>query len=81
MEKCRRCLTDEMGELAYSTIQEYLTFIPPEKKTDDETYRQRLQICLECDDLVNGMCKKCGCFAEIRAAFARSYCPHERKRW
>ncbi|MFR1582110.1 MAG: hypothetical protein ACLST1_08830 [[Eubacterium] siraeum] len=27
------------------------------------------------------MCSKCGCFVEMRAAFAVSRCPHENKLW
>ena len=52
-----------------------------EKKADEALYKKRLEICTECDCLINGMCSKCGCFVEMRAAFAINRCPHEDKLW
>lgn len=81
MELCRKCLTEQLSEQAYRTVSEYISLIPSEKKTDDITYRERLKQCQSCDELINGMCRKCGCFAEIRAAYAVRHCPHEQRRW
>ena len=41
----------------------------------------RLNICKECDLLINGMCKLCGCFVEIRAAVKKNYCPNKNRYW
>ena len=36
---------------------------------------------MECDNLINGMCKICGCFVEMRAAVKKNYCPDIEKYW
>ncbi|MFR2155608.1 MAG: DUF6171 family protein [[Eubacterium] siraeum] len=51
------------------------------EKADEALYKKRLEICTECDCLINGMCSKCGCFVEMRAAYAINRCPHEDKLW
>lgn len=42
--------------------------LPEEKRADDDTYRHRLDICGSCESLGSGICGKCGCFVELRAA-------------
>ncbi|MCH5325008.1 MAG: hypothetical protein J1E39_07305 [Eubacterium sp.] len=81
MQQCRRCLTAQLSEEAFRTVSEYVSLIPKDKKTDDVSYHKRLEKCRACDELINGMCAKCGCFAEIRAAYAHRACPHEQPRW
>lgn len=50
---------------------------------DDVTYRKRLAECTSCDAIVDGiMCRKCGCFVELRALSALRSCPNpEGDRW
>ena len=48
---------------------------------EEEEYKKRLDICKECDNLINGMCKICGCFVEMRAAIKKNYCPNIEKHW
>ena len=50
-------------------------------KTPEEDYHMRLNTCMECDNLINGMCKLCGCFVEMRAAVKKNYCPNIDKKW
>ncbi len=78
---CKRCLTEKLSAEAYAAVKEYIALIPEEKRTDSAAYRERLDKCLGCDELINGMCAKCGCFVEIRAAYAFRQCPHETPRW
>ena len=59
-----------MSAEAFQNIKENIELIPDEKKADEALY------CL-----INGMCSKCGCFVEMRAAYAVSRCPHENKLW
>jgi len=54
--------------------------IPPEQRTDDAAYRARLASCKECDQLLSGVCMKCGCYVELRAAFAAQKCPNAKDR-
>ena len=78
---CKRCLTEQISAEAYNNIREYVSLIPSEKKADDMLYKCRLAKCQDCDCLINAMCRKCGCFVEIRAAYAHNRCPHEQRRW
>ncbi|OOM75150.1 DUF6171 family protein [Clostridium sp. BL-8] len=79
---CRRCLLDEIFEVnEYKNMQEYIRNIDKHIKTEDDEYKRRLNICRECDNLVNGMCKICGCFVEMRAAVKKNYCPGIRNKW
>lgn len=63
------------------SILEYIKEIPPEKRADESIYKARLQTCKECSELINGMCRKCGCYVELRAIKPEMYCPSEEKKW
>lgn len=63
------------------SILEYIKKIPEYRKTSDEEYSRRLNICRSCESLMNGICGKCGCFVELRAAKKEMYCPSEEKKW
>jgi len=79
---CRKCLLDEVfGKDEYKNMQEYIKNIDNQIKTKEHEYKRRLELCMECDNLINGMCKLCGCFVEMRAAVNNNYCPHGEKKW
>ena len=79
---CKRCLLREMDEETYfRDLHEYIMRIDDREKVDDAVYRQRLEICRQCDHLLSGMCLKCGCYVELRAAMKRSRCPKPRPAW
>lgn len=79
---CKRCLLKEMNaEEYFNTIQEYLEAIPVEEKASEDVYMQRLDSCKQCEGLINGMCKFCGCFVELRAAKLRQHCAGIAQRW
>ena len=44
-----------------------------------ETYKERLDICRECEHYFKptGNCKVCGCFMRIKASISVMYCPEE----
>jgi len=79
---CKKCLVRDFdqGEL-FRTMQEYIAHIDEEIKTSQQEYENRLQICTECDSLMNGMCGVCGCYVEMRAAVKSNYCPAVHKKW
>lgn len=82
MIQCKKCLLSEIDiEGYYKSILDYVKALPAEEKVSDEVYETRLSICKTCEDLVNGMCKKCGCFVELRAAKQFMNCPSEHKLW
>ncbi|MDY3745248.1 MAG: DUF6171 family protein [Lachnospiraceae bacterium] len=37
--------------------------------------------CRQCDRLLNGMCRICGCFVEMRAAIKVKSCPDVVPKW
>lgn len=78
---CRRCLTRELAgqEETYRTIREYIDNLDPDAKADEEVYEKRLEVCRECEMLLQGMCRSCGCYVELRAAMGKNSCP--RKKW
>lgn len=79
---CKRCLIREMAEEGHiQSIQQYVDRIDEHLKTTKEEYEYRLACCKECDQLLSGMCRVCGCFVEMRAAVARHSCPGVDKRW
>lgn len=79
---CKRCLLSEISdEDTKKTVRELIEAMPEDKKADDTLYRQRLSICKECSELINGMCGKCGCYVELRALQKIRHCPHENRKW
>ncbi len=81
MRVCRRCLTRELAgqEEIYQTIREYVDNLDSDIKADRELYEGRLEVCRECEMLLQGMCRSCGCYVELRAAVGKNVCP--RKKW
>lgn len=74
-ELCKRCLLKEAGEnKSYSAVEEYLKVLNNELKVSREVYEKRLEECRSCDSLISGMCLKCGCYVEIRAALRSKGC-------
>lgn len=80
---CKKCLLLEAGEeAAFRSTQDYLSTLDEDLLADEETCLARLDICKSCDNLIAGMCLKCGCYVEIRAALADKACPNaEKKMW
>ena len=39
-----------------------------------KNYKLRLEKCKKCDFLISGMCLKCGCYVEVRAALNDKHC-------
>ncbi len=78
---CKKCLLREMQGKAEDSenLQTYIENIDPDDKASAELYEERLNICKECEMLLEGMCRSCGCYVELRAAVAKNYCPH--KHW
>ena len=71
-----------MGEEAYKEmIKKHTDIIKEEDKSDDETYKARLDTCKECEKLNRGTCGACGCYVELRAARIRMGCPDVPDRW
>lgn len=79
---CYRCLLREMPEQEYfQSMYQYIEQLEEEIKTEKEEYETRLMICKQCNHLLNGMCRICGCFVEMRAIITKNYCPDIERKW
>ena len=74
---CRRCLLEEAarGDILAS-VREKVDKLPAADRCSEEEYRARLDACLGCGSLSAGLCLKCGCYVEFRAAVKRMKCPN-----
>ena len=74
---CKKCLTREMAESGeqFQNMWDYIDNLSADVKTTDPEYERRLSICKECEMLLAGMCRKCGCYVEMRAALKKNECP------
>ena len=80
MRVCKRCLGKmTLAEDAYDNMIAYIKGIDEQIKTNEQVYEIRLFTCRSCKSLINGMCKHCGCFVEMRAAITKNKCP--RNKW
>lgn len=81
--KCKKCLLLEAGESkSYQSVIDYLDNLDTKLKVTDKEYHSRLSKCKNCDNLIAGMCIKCGCYAELRAALKNKECPDfDNRKW
>lgn len=79
---CKQCLLKEIDEESYfENLYNYIDGLDEDIKTEEKEYNRRLLICKECKYLLNGMCRMCGCFVELRAAIHSNSCPNIDKKW
>ena len=79
---CRKCLLRDLTEKEYfRNMYVYISNLPEEDRTPEEEYERRLSKCRECDHLLNGMCRICGCFVEMRAAIVVRHCLDSTSEW
>lgn len=79
---CRKCLLRDLSEKEYfRNMYIYISNISEEDKVSDQEYERRLGKCRECMHLLNGMCRICGCFVEMRAVIAVRHCPDINSEW
>lgn len=77
---CKKCLLSELNDSDIKKeIMDMVGKIPDKDKVGADTYKSRLDVCRQCDDLIEGTCLKCGCYVELRAIMKRSKCPG--KKW
>lgn len=79
---CKRCLLADMaGDEHVAHIFEYINSLPDNIKASEDLRGERLSHCRNCDNLVNGMCKHCGCYVEVRTAKINQSCPNPVRKW
>lgn len=75
--QCKKCLLYEAGEkVTYNEIMNYIDTLNKNDLVSDSVYLQRISKCKECDFLISGMCRKCGCYVEVRARLKNANCPN-----
>lgn len=76
---CRKCLTRDMDRKEYfENLHTYIANLDEDLKVEEPLYEKRLSLCKECDLLLDGMCRACGCFVELRAAMKKNACPYDK---
>lgn len=79
---CRKCLPGQEGKEAfYENLSSYIQRMDEELKVNQQNYESRLAICSTCEKLMNGMCRLCGCFVELRAVQKVRKCPDIPAKW
>jgi hypothetical protein len=83
MAECKRCLLYEAAEEdTLKSIKERIDKLSEKERAPDDLYKKRLSECKKCDNLISGVCMKCGCYVEFRAAFKKNNCPNAKdRRW
>lgn len=83
VHQCKKCLLYEAGETkAYNTVKDYIENLDQSLKVCNDVYKSRLNECRQCDNLISGMCLKCGCYAEVRAVLKDKSCPDfDNQKW
>ena len=78
---CKKCLIKDIadGEEVFRNLYEYIENLDEDIKVSNQVYNERLNVCKQCDSLLAGMCRHCGCYVEMRAIVAKNYCPV--KKW
>lgn len=75
-QDCKRCLLYESAQNDILVdIKSRINKFPENERVTEDVYNSRLAKCKECDHLISGVCMKCGCYAEFRAAFKKQKCP------
>ena len=81
VKECKRCLLRQAAEDdTYRDIQVQVDKIDPGEKAAEALDAKRLDACVNCDHLISGVCMKCGCYVEFRAAFKNMKCPNVKDR-
>ena len=76
LRSCKRCLLREMAdqEEYFRSLRDYIENIDPDIRAAEQLYEERLAVCRECEMLMQGTCRKCGCYVELRAAVTKNVC-------
>ncbi len=79
---CKKCLLYNFSNADYfANLYEYIDNLDEDIKVDEKEYDRRLNICIECPEYFEGMCRVCGCFVELRAVIIENTCADSMLRW
>lgn len=80
LRPCRKCLLRDMKgqEEYFRSLREYIENLDMDIRASGPLYEDRIHVCRECGMLLEGMCRRCGCYVELRAAVLKNHCPDEK---
>ena len=79
---CRKCLPEsESRERYFEKLSSYIADLDESVKVEQQVYEERLRFCASCDKFLDGMCRLCGCFVELRAVQKVRKCPDLPPKW
>lgn len=79
---CKKCLLAQLEPNDfYNRLKLYIEEFPTELRVSDDEYERRLTRCKCCKELINAMCKKCGCYVELRALKKSAHCADFPAKW
>lgn len=79
---CKKCLLRDMAEKEYfANMYAYIDNLSKEDKVSEAEYQSRLELCRNCENLISGMCRICGCYVEMRASMKVRHCPGIKPKW
>lgn len=78
---CRKCHTPRTGEEFFERLRMIIQNFDEELKVSEDLYHKRLDKCMACENLYEGMCRICGCYVELRASLKKNACPAVHPRW
>ena len=80
---CNKCLLYEAGgSVTLAEIEAYIKTLNSDDLVSEELAAERLSYCKKCEYLISGMCRKCGCYVEVRARLKKSDCPdYDNRKW
>lgn len=81
MAKCKRCgVKTVLSDEDIQSMVEEVTSMSGVRLVDETTYKERFNICSDCERLMYGQtCAACGCIIQVRARLSGGRCP--KKKW
>ena len=65
----------------FEKLEHYIARLDEDVRVEQAVYEERLKKCSQCGRLLNGMCRLCGCYVELRAALKVRKCPDADRKW
>jgi len=74
-------MLDGMIENYDAVLEKYISSFDDNIKTEWDEYERRIKLCDDCSQLLNGICRLCGCFVKARVAKKIMGCPSTPPMW
>ncbi|PSW10303.1 hypothetical protein C9J01_19025 [Photobacterium rosenbergii] len=78
LRECKACIMAKIDAEFAANLEQKIKHIDDELKVDPSTYQERMSICEGCEKLIQGICRACGCYVELRGVMRRNTCPYNK---